>query len=159
MKSDGPAVHAPVPGWLAAEQLLHLRRELGLSTTNFELLKLLYFAHGWLLGLRGRPLVQDRVFAWDLGPVVTDVYYRYRHFNANPIDSPTVDMEEFLDAGQEWVIKGVVESYKEKTFGELFGIAHHPSTPWYQVFHTEGRNAVIPDDLTRKHYERLAAGG
>lgn len=156
---DSPAVHGPVPGWLAAEHLLHLRRGLGLSTTNFELLKLLYFAHGWLLGLRGRPLIQDSVLAWELGPVVPEVYYRYRHFGAKPIDSSTVDMEEFLDEEQAWVINGVAESYKKKTFGELFGIAHHPLTPWYRVFHNEGRNAIIPDELTREHYEKLAAGG
>ena len=155
-KAEPQAVDTGVPAWVVAEHILYLRHEMGLPTTNFELLKLVYIAHGWMLGLTGKPLISDTVHAWDLGPVVMDIYRRYRLFGRDPIETPSRTMESLLTEEQAALVADVVDSYKEMEFKGLFAITHHPDTPWYTVYHSKGRNAVIPDDLTRQHYEKLA---
>ncbi len=151
-----PEVNTRVPAWVVAEHILYLRHEMGLPTTNFELLKLVYIAHGWMLGLTGKPLISDKVHAWDLGPVVKDIYRRYRLFGRDPIETPKTTMESLLTDEQAALVAEVVDSYKGMGFKHLFAITHHPDTPWHTVYHGQGRNAVIPDDLTREHYHKLA---
>jgi len=155
-EAEPRAVDTGVPAWVVAEHILYLRQEMGLPTTNFELLKLVYIAHGWMLGLTGKPLIQDSVHAWDLGPVVMSVYRRYRLFGSGPIETPSTTMESLLTDEQAALVADVIDSYKEMGFRRLFAITHHPDTPWYAVYHSEGRNAVIPDELTKQHYRKLA---
>ena len=145
----------PLPAWIVAEQILWLRDRRGLDTTPFQLQKLIYIAHGWMLGLTGRPLIDNPILAWEYGPVVLDIYYRYRSFGADPITLPTVDRSEFLDDEQKAVISSVVEAYN-LSFRELFRITHHASTPWSQVWSEKGRNSTISNDLIEAHYRSLS---
>ena len=48
--------------------------ETGLEVTPMKLLKLVYIAHGWSLGLFGEPLIDEAVVAWTYGPVIPDLY-------------------------------------------------------------------------------------
>ena len=43
-----------------------------------HLQKLLYYVQGWGLALLGRPLFRQRLEAWKFGPVVPEVYDRFR---------------------------------------------------------------------------------
>jgi uncharacterized phage-associated protein len=36
----------------------------GKTLTPLQLMKLVYIAHGWMLGTYGRPLIKDRIEAW-----------------------------------------------------------------------------------------------
>lgn len=150
------AVSTGVPAWVVAEQVLWLRRERGLETTQFQLQKLIYIAHGWMLGLTGRPLILDPIFAWEYGPVILDIWYRYRVFENRAITLPALDRSDFLDDEQARLIEAVVNAY-DYSFEELFRITHHEATPWSQVWRKKGRNAEIPNDLIEAHYRKLAS--
>ena len=41
----------------------------GTIITQMKLQKLVYIAHGWMLGLSGKPLVNQEPEAWERGPV------------------------------------------------------------------------------------------
>ncbi len=151
--SEAGSTGMAVPAWVVAEHILWLRRDR--STTQFQLQKLIYIAHGWSLGITGCPLVLDPIFAWDYGPVILDIWHRYRAYDDRPITLQVVDRSDFLTDDQADLISAVVDAY-DCTFQELFAITHHKSTPWSQVMRTEGRNAQISDDLIAAHYERLA---
>lgn len=58
--------------------------------TNLKLQKLLYFANLLNISILGKPLFQDKIEAWDLGPVVREVYHRYKCFNDHKIDEDNV---------------------------------------------------------------------
>ena len=55
--------------------------------TNLKLNKLLYYAQGAYLARTGKPLFENRIEAWDLGPVVPEVYHKYKVCGKNPIAS------------------------------------------------------------------------
>ena len=46
--------------------------------TNLKLNKLLYYAQGVFLARTGKPLFDDDIEAWDLGPVVSCIYQKYK---------------------------------------------------------------------------------
>ena len=50
-----------------ADGFLELSRERHRALTPMQLLKLVYIAHGWRLGLYGKPLIRDEIQAWQYG--------------------------------------------------------------------------------------------
>ena len=53
--------------------------------TPLQVQKLVFFAHAWMLGLRGRPLINEPFEVWKYGPVVPVVYYCLRHYGGDPV--------------------------------------------------------------------------
>ncbi len=153
---SGPGVvNLAVPAWLVAEQILWLRR--GTSTTQFQLQRLIYIAHGWSFPLRGRPLILDPIYAWDYGPVIFDIWSRYQAFRADPITLPRVDRSDSLDPEEKALIDIVVRTY-DCSFEELFRITHHEATPWSLALRWgRGMKQPIPNELIEAHYRLLAS--
>ncbi|WP_184090282.1 type II toxin-antitoxin system antitoxin SocA domain-containing protein [Sphingomonas xinjiangensis] len=50
-----------------------------------QLLRLVYIAHGWSLGLLNEPLVNEEPEAWQHKPVFPAVYRAFRKFGAGGI--------------------------------------------------------------------------
>lgn len=44
--------------------------------------------------------------------------------------------------------------YKGKTDSQMVSLTHSPGTPW-DMCYIEGRNNIIPDELTELYYKRL----
>ena len=55
------------------------------TMTPMKLIKLVYIAHGWNLGLTGKPLVSEDAEAWKYGPVFPSLYNKYRGFKDGKI--------------------------------------------------------------------------
>lgn len=49
--------------------------------------KMLYFAQGWHLAIREEPLFFEEIRAWRHGPVIKDVYTRFRRYGERSIDA------------------------------------------------------------------------
>jgi len=56
------------PPRIVADDILYLARQANNPLTPMQVLKLAYIAHGWQLGLHGRPLINEPVEAWKYGP-------------------------------------------------------------------------------------------
>ncbi len=59
---------------------------------HIEVQKLLYFSHGWMLGIHQRPLHYGVWEAWRYGPVLPEVYfnlnqYRETDYSPHPISA------------------------------------------------------------------------
>jgi uncharacterized phage-associated protein len=120
-------------------------------------LKLVYIAHGWMLGLYGRPLIRDRVEAWRYGPVIPRLYDAVRAYRGEPVtELLAVPLDQSpLSAIDEDVIKQVSEIYSAFGGLQLSALTHREGSPWELTY--DGRfGAVISNDLIRDHYERLA---
>ena len=60
----------------------------GKLLTPLQVNKMVYIAHGWILGALGRPLIDnrlDQIQAWPTGPIVVHLHNLLRHFRDSPL--------------------------------------------------------------------------
>ena len=128
--------------------------------TPLQTIKLVYFCHGWMLGLYERPLIAQNVQAWAYGPVIAEVYHALKHYRGDPVYSPIKGFEEeTFDEFEEDLVEQVYKKYGGLDGIELSQLTHAIGTPWHQVWSQKGgRNCTIPNDLIQKHYAAKARG-
>ena len=135
----------------------------GVEITPMKLLKLVYIAHGWSLGLLDRPLIAEQPQAWKYGPVIESLYQGFRRYGNECIPgSATVPHAELnADSLEKQLLDQVWAKYSPLTGGQLSSLTHQPGTPWYKVWHEQGGkdrlNAPIPNALIAQHYKEKAA--
>lgn len=138
----------------------------GLPITPMKLLKLVYIAQGWALGLYNKPLIGEEVQAWQYGPVIESVYRKFKQYGSSPIlrqqtDNPFSNaLPTVEDAETRTFLDSVWNAYKQFGGLQLSDLTHRPGTPWDMTWNlANGRNmkgAVIPQTLIRQHYQELA---
>lgn len=141
---------------IVANRFLELAREQGRSLTPMQVLKLVYIAHGWMLGLNARPLIDQSVEAWQYGPVVRDVYNGVRGYGRAPIQRDIAAPAGALDPLEEDMIQQVFGLYGAMGGIQLSNITHMPDTPWAKTYAHGAFGTVIPDGVIADHYRRLA---
>ncbi|KAA3436976.1 Panacea domain-containing protein [Rufibacter hautae] len=137
----------------------------GEPVTNMKLVKLVYIAHGWYLGLSGQPLLTEPVEAWKYGPVVPSIYYSFKDYGgeairqmvtagnateSSPVSLSDPDLVPFLEK--------IWEVYGQFSGVDLSAMTHQDQTPWKQVWDTQGKhsnNVIIPNDLIKEYYQKL----
>lgn len=98
--------------------------------TNLKVNKLLYYAQGAFLARTGRTLFDASIEAWPLGPVVAEVYRRYKVCGRNPIESDEdVDRSCFTDEEFD-VLLDVMREFGQYTGSALVSLTHRAGTPW-----------------------------
>lgn len=139
-----------------AEYMLWSGRQDGDPLTPMQVLKLVYIAHGWNLGLTGRPLINEDVEAWKYGPVVPSVYHEFKRFGGAFItDCPTQQPQGFLPV-EISIMHQVWKGYGKRSGVSLSSLTHQPGTPWDITIKRLGQGAVIPNDLIEEHYRSLS---
>lgn len=154
-----------------ANYFLNLAAKEGRPLDPMGIQKLVYFAHGWNLAISGSPLIQQRVEAWDYGPVIADLYQAFREFGPNPITRPakkfdfdpitglvlesTPNIAESEDTKPvRALIERVWNSYKHLTSIQLSNLTHLPGSPW-TIARQEGKRE-IDDSLIRSYIQEQA---
>ena len=95
-----------------------------------HILKLVYLAHGWMLGIKQEPLIFEAVEAWMYGPVIPSLYHRYKAFGGGDIEMEIVDRSEEFSKKQIDITNAVIGAYEEYTALQLSDITHrHPEAP------------------------------
>ncbi|MBC7652796.1 MAG: SocA family protein [Deinococcales bacterium] len=140
----------------------------GIELTPMKLLKLVYIAHGWYLGINDEPLVNEGVQAWKYGPVIPTVYQEFRGYGNSQIGKlaydfdngmqvvtlmPNKDKTDFLDK--------VWDVYKGYNGLQLSTLTHQIGTPWDIVWNNENgklkSSAIIRNNLIEEHYKQKLA--
>lgn len=157
-----PLFTGPQDARAVANFFLNLAQREGRTIDPMGIQKLVYFANGWNLALYDRPLVAQRVEAWNYGPVIPDLYNSFRRFGNNPITQPAV----LLDPGTLRPVKPeltpntpsetlallnrVWEVYKPFTSIQLSNMTHLPGSPW-KMARDQGLRE-IPDNLIKQGF-------
>lgn len=141
---------------VVANRLLDLARAEDRALTPMQLLKLVYIAHGWMLGLTDRPLIDQHVEAWQYGPVVRDVYNATRSYGRNAVQGPLHTFGRALTYDEQNIVDQVYGLYKHMDGIALSNITHMAETPWAQTYRPGQFGITIPNDLIAAHYRRLA---
>src|SRR5829696_6466136 len=79
--------------------------ESGDLISNLKLQKLVYYAQGFHLTTKGRPLFKENIEAWVHGPVVPELYHAFKDCGSSAIPAPKeldlviydADTKEILD--------------------------------------------------------------
>lgn len=138
-----------------ADYILFLANNDERPVTPMQILKLVYIAHGWQLGLHGRPLVNESIEAWQYGPVIPSLYHRYKRYGSHPIDEDPERPTGF-DAAELSTIEQVWGGYGKRSGVSLSSLTHEPGSPWDITVKQSGLGSVISSDLIEDYYQRLA---
>lgn len=143
-----------------ANRLLNLAQAKGDSMTPMQVIKLVYLAHGWTLGLLGRPLIKDDVQAWQYGPVVPRLYSAMRNYRSQPVQGPLHGAAPAeIPAPEQSIIDQVYAIYGHLSGPALSRLTHVPGSPWHTVYKPGSFGIVIPNDIIEDYYQRQAAQG
>ena len=137
---------------VVAEHIRWLRDQADEVTTPMHVLKLVYISHGWMLGWFGQPLVQERVAAWQYGPVIPELYYAYKVFGKQHIGFYADSKEASMDSDQLKIIRAVESGYRTFSALELSAKTHETGSPWDTAVKKYGLNCWIPNGLIEKYY-------
>lgn len=152
-----------------ANEFLRLAESDGRKLDAMKLQKLVYFAHGWHLALKGEPLLDEEIQAWDYGPVVTSLYHEFKEFGPDPVDrlarhtvlrGDSIEEEEprLEDEYAREIVSEVWRKYGEFSGIQLANMTHRRGTPWEMVDRRfQGRiprGATLPDELIRSGFRR-----
>lgn len=144
-----------------ANKVLELANRANDTVTPMQLIKLVYLCHGWMLGLHGRPMLNENVEAWRYGPVVRSLYDRVRKYRDMPVQGPLrspfslSEPHETFTPEEENIIQQVYANYGRHSGVALSNLTHQPGSPWSIVWNCEGKNSPISNDLIESHYREL----
>jgi uncharacterized phage-associated protein len=142
-----------------ANEILRQAREVGRALTPMQVIKLVYFAHGWTLALLRKPLIRHQVEAWQYGPVVREVYWALGSYGKQPIAASIKDQfgqpyRAGLSPDERAVLRSVVKNYSHLHAYELSDLTHLPGTPWSEARKNDTRRQLITDASIQEYFSR-----
>lgn len=111
------------------------------NVTQMKLQKLLYYAQGYYLAEYGEPLFKEKIYAWEHGPVVKEVYDVYKIYGRNEIID--YNTENNVDTEYLPFLSKIYDRFGKYTAYELRNKTHSES-PWKNTnFNQEIKLSVI----------------
>lgn len=127
------------------------------AITPLKLQKLIYYTQGWHMAFSdGEPLFDDNIMAWDHGPVVPELYRKYKHrgsLTIKPVefDNTNKKGKNIFSKKQINIINAVWEIYGEHD-GKYLEELTHQETPWL----TTRRNGIINKQKIFNYFKKLS---
>lgn len=117
--------------------------------SNMKLQKLLYYAQGSFLAVKGSPLFEDDIVAWQHGPVVEAVYHQYKCNGANGIHyEKDFDFFEFSEEENE-LLSEVYATFGQYSAWKLRNMTHE-EMPWKST----AQNNVISKEKIMQFFKQ-----
>ena len=115
--------------------------------SNLQLQKILYYIQVYFLKKTGIPFFKDEIEAWQFGPVVPKVYYKYAGFGSAPITffaTPDIDW----DTEERKAVNSIVQEKCTLSPWDMVEDTHMEGKPW-KTFYEEGKRAILPNEAMR----------
>ena len=143
---------------IAANFVLETREFLGLTTTQIELQKLLFFAYEAYLLQTRKKLLAGYFEAWTYGPVHPEIYRSFKQFKGLPISTRAVKRDPFTkketalprldDQGRIRHIVETVTRFSQFSAAELVALSHAKGGPWQSVVDSANNNVALGFRIT-----------
>ena len=117
------------------------------AISNLKLQKLLYYAQGCTLALTGEPLFDDEILAWEHGPVVPEIYHKYKKNGSNGIPYDSNFDYRSLDPRTAAILEEVYQEFCQYSAWKLRNMTHQ-ETPWKKT----KKNDVISNELIKDYF-------
>ena len=125
------------------------------AITHLKLQKILYYLQGEFLRAFGRPLFSERIEAWQYGPVVPEVYYRFVSSGALNLTCTNnkSDVISSLSMEEQECIERVLDEKLSLSASALVS-AVHKEKPWKELEASvlAGERPVISVDSMRSYF-------
>ena len=138
--------------------LAYTDREAGDTISNLKLLKLVYYAQGFCVAMRGEPLFPETIRAWDNGPVVREVYDAFRHNAYHAIPAPAGFGPDFYLPEDRELLDAILATYGQLSATRLRDMTHD-EPPWREAYLTGNRNEPITVEAMAKFFGGLFEAG
>ena len=133
------------------------------TMTPMKLIKLVYIAHGWNLGLTGQPLVNEDAEAWKYGPVFPSLYKKYRVFKDGKIKHEPIEELNIKNENDLSFLNRIWNFYSKFDGLQLSTKTHESDTPWSVTWEkakqkeTISENSlIISNTIIAQHYNSLS---
>lgn len=123
--------------------------------TNMKINKLLYFAQGHYLREYGKPLFDDRIEAWNHGPVVPSVYDAYKSYGDAPIREYDMSTIDDITPEAERILFGVARKYGKYTASSLRTMTHVIGSPWDRAYRPGCAHVEIPLQTIQEYFSKM----
>lgn len=114
--------------------------------TIHKLNRLVYLVQAEAIATTGEPLFEDRIEAWQCGPVVPAVIHAFGERGDTAITEPIEHVEVKPDAAR--LIDSVAEKYGQLSAFDLVSLVRRPGGAWARVY-AQGREAEITSDAIK----------
>lgn len=119
--------------------------EEGRAISNLKLQKMLYFLWVDFYKKTGRKLFLDDICAWQLGPVVPEVYYEYCPYGGRPIFAEYTS--EIKNKDQR-ILDDLIRKYIDIPASVLVSRTHKSGSAWDRIYKNGlGNRKIIPFSL------------
>ena len=130
--------------------------------TNMKIQKLLYFAQGIYFTFKNEKLFSEKIYAWDHGPVVRQVYNEFKEFGREYINykedkkfNATIIEKIEHDKKVRDVLVDIFDCLNRYTAWQLRNISHDPNGPWFKVFNNKKYDVIPLDDFLTDYFRSL----
>ncbi len=99
--------------------------------SNLKLQKLLFYAQSAFLAIKGCPLFEEEVEAWKHGPVIVNVYEKYKRYGASGITEYDSEIASRIKQDRETtkILEEVYDIFAEYSAWGLRNLTHSEE-PW-----------------------------
>ncbi|ALE95906.1 hypothetical protein ABH11_01562 [Serratia marcescens] len=134
--------------------LAHCDEDSGDLISNLKLQKLSYYAQGFSLALLGRSLFNEKIEAWMHGPVVPDLYHRYKEHGNGALPAPkNFDIDKFSKDEIE-LLDEVYKVYGQFSAWKLRNMSHDEA-PWVQTYVEGAASQEIKPEIMSEFFKTL----
>lgn len=139
----------PMKALEIAYYLIALAGEKGFSMTNLKLQKMLYFIQREEIK-NGRVAFEDRIEAWQYGPVIPKVYYRFAGYGPVSIILDINSRDIKIQNDTKISVDKIFDEYIEQNVWNMVDETHTPGNAW-DIASSRGYKAEITvDDIRRE---------
>lgn len=116
------------------------------AISNLKLQKILYFVQAQFIVKLGVPCFDNIMQAWNYGPVVPDVYRKYRGYGNTNI--PSFGGKKFhFEKDEQRTLDATIDRASEYAASQLVEIAHN-QCPWIDAYKKADR-IITPESIKK----------
>lgn len=141
-----------------ANEIVRQCHDKGFDVSNLKLQKLLFFVQAYSLAEFDCPVFNQKIEAWEFGPVIPDVYQYFKIYGPNPIPKnhyfSRIDQSEKdnLTDNAKTSVSEILKQLGRLDAFELVKISHEVGSPWHQVYNPNISGTEINNQLIKDYY-------
>lgn len=133
------------------QYVINYSNEKDYGISNLKLQKILYFIQAYfLISKPSRCCFEDRIEAWDFGPVVPKAYRKYKQFGSSDIprviDFENTNNDSYITNEDKNLINTVIDKFADFSATDLVGLTHNQS-PWIDAYIPHMNREITPDAI------------